>query len=260
MNPFSPAYKKLDNLSLLKIIDAPADYNPEAIEAANEELTARQLTDDELAALREEISVQKQEQQLKSEKINTLKDKAKDALYTVTDSLNPIQSEKPSLPKAILWLSILMILAFLYQLYLQYGLLKYMFTYDTAKWDLTMAMYFIRPLVIMPVAAILFVLRKNTGWVLLSGYLTYLAINTIALEYIDFKYQPEPGISNPLDQLQSPAPSGSLAGWTIFIAGCLYFIYKKDVRDVYHITTKNILVAAVIGVLLMLSSMSGWIF
>ena len=112
-NPFSAAYKKLDNLSLLKIIDAPENYEPEAIEAANEEVAARQLSDEDLAVLHEEISAQKQKQQLKSEKINALKDKAKDALYTVTDSLNPIQSEKPSLPKDILWLSILMILAFL---------------------------------------------------------------------------------------------------------------------------------------------------
>lgn len=226
----------------------------------NEELAARQLSHDELAAISEETAAEKHEQQSKSEEINALKGKAKDALYAVTDSLTPIQSEKPSLPKAILWLSILMILAFLYQLYLEYALLKYMFTYDTAKWDFTMAMYFIRPLVIMPVAAILFALRKNTGWVLLSGYLTYLAINTLALEYMDFKYEAGPGIANPIDQLQSPAPSSSLAGWAIFIAGCVYFIYKKNVRDVYHITTKNILTALIIGVLLMLSSMSGWIF
>ena len=260
MNPFSATYKKLDNLSLVKIIDTPANYQPEAIEAANEELTARQLTDDELTALHEEIAAEIHEQQLKSEKINALKDKAKGALYSVTDSLNPIQSEKPSLPKAILWLSILMILMFLYQLYLQYGLLKYMLTYDTAKWDFTMATYFIRPLVIMPLAAILFALRKNTGWVLLSGYLTYLAINTIALMYMDFKYRAEPHISSSLDQLQSPAPSNSLIGWSVFIAGCLYFIYKRDVREIYNVTTKNILTAVAIGVLLMLSSMSGWLF
>jgi len=227
MNPFSASYKKLDNLSLLKIIDTPANYHTEAIEAANEELAARQLTDDELVALHEEIAMQKHEQQLKSEKINAFKDKAKDALYTVTDTLNPIQPEKPSLPKAILWLSILMTLLFLYQLYTQFGLLKYMFARDSAKWDFTMAMYFIRPLVVMPVAAILFALRKNAGWVLLSGYLIYLAINTVALLYMDFKYQPEPGISTPLDQLQPPAQSNSLIGWAIFIAGCLYFIYKK---------------------------------
>ncbi|MES2113150.1 MAG: hypothetical protein V4577_30645 [Bacteroidota bacterium] len=176
----------------------------------------------------------------------------------MTDS--PYQSEKTAAPKAILWLSILMILAFLYQLYLQFGLLKYMLTNDSAKWDSTMAMYFIRPLVVMPVAAILFALRKNTGWVLLSGYLTYLAINTVALLYMDFKYQPEPGISTPLDRLQPSAPSNSLIGWSIFIAGCLYFIYKKDVREIYNISQKNILVAVAIGVVLMLSSMSGWIF
>jgi hypothetical protein len=253
MNPFTDRYKKLTNSELLKIIDNPADYQPQAIEAANDELTTRQLTEEELLTIREENEALAEEQRLKSDKTKALENKAKDIVSTIADTLNPIQSEKLSTPKAILWISILMILLFLYQLYSQFGLLTYMFKYDAAKWDFSMAMYFLRPLVIMPVAAILFALRKRSGWVLLSGYFTYLAFNTIALLYFEFRRPPDP--SGPLDQLLPSAPANSLIGWVIFNAGCLYFIYKKDVREIYNINTKNILTAACIGVLLTLSSM-----
>ncbi|MCO5949767.1 hypothetical protein [Mucilaginibacter flavidus] len=171
-----------------------------------------------------------------------------------SDTLNPILSEKPSAPKAILWVSILMIMLFLYQLYSQFGLLKYMLTYDAAQWNFAMVMYFFRPLIVMPVAAILFVLREKYGWVLLSGYLIYLAFNTMALLYFALKHPFEPGgrISQPL-----PSAPGSLFGWAIFNAGCLYFMFKKDVREIYNINPKSIVIAAGFGVLLTLSSMVG---
>jgi hypothetical protein len=254
MNPFSARYQKLSNTDLLKIIDTPADYQPEAIEAANDEFIARQLTNEELLAAREENETLRQEALLKSAKTKAWENKAQDIAHKITDTLNPIRSEKLSTPKAILWVSILMILLFLYQLYSQFGLLKYMLTYDAAQWNFAMIMYFFRPLIVMPVAAILFVLRKKYGWVLLLGYLIYLAFNTMALLYFALKHPFEPG--GRISQLLPSVPT-SLLGWAIFNAGCLYFMFKKDVREIYTITPKSIAIAAGFGVLLTLSSMVG---
>ncbi|MEO6980950.1 MAG: hypothetical protein ABI113_21320 [Mucilaginibacter sp.] len=251
MNQFTARYKTLSNADLLKIIDTPADYQPEAVEAANDELAARTLVDDELFAAREKNEALKQEQLLKSAKTKALQNKAQDIVYTITDTLNPIQSEKPSAPKAILWISILMILLTLYQLYSQFGLLKYMFTYGSANWSFDMVMYFFRPLIVAPIAAVLFALRQKYGWVLLSGYFIYLAVNTLALFYIAFKHPAQPGEPLP------PATVSSLLGWAIFNAGCLYFMFKKDVREIYNISTKDILMSAGFGVLLTLSSIVG---
>jgi hypothetical protein len=251
MNQFSPRYKKLSDADLLKIIDTPADYQHEAIEAANDELIARQLTSEELAAAREANEALRQEQLLKSAKTKVWENRAQDIAHTITDTLNPIQSEKPSAPKAILWISILMVLLTLYQLYSQFGLLKYMFTYGGAKWNFSMIMYFFRPLIVAPIAAILFALREKYGWVLLSGYFMYLAINTIALLY--FAFQP----GDLINIFLPSTPISSLIGWAIFNAGCLYFMFKKDVREIYNISPKNIAIAAGFGVLLTLSSMVG---
>jgi hypothetical protein len=255
MNQFTPRYKKLSNADLLKIIDTPADYQHEAIEAANDELIARQLTDEELLAAREENETLRQEALLKSAKTKAWENKAQDIAYTIADTLNPIQSEKPSPPKAILWISILMILLTLYQLYSQFGLLKYMFTDGTARWNFAMMMYFFRPLIVAPIAAILFALREKYGWVLLSGYFIYLAVNTLALLYFAFKHPIRSG--DPVSGLLPSVSVDSLLGWAIFNAGCLYFMFKKDVRAVYNIELKNIAIAVGFGVLLILSSMVG---
>ena len=130
-----------------------------------------------------------------------------------------------------------------------------MFTYDAAKWDFAMAMYFFRPLIIMPVAAVLFALREKYGWVLLSGYFTYLAVNTVVLLYFAFRHPFQP--SGPIDRLLPSASVDSLVGWSVFNGGCLYFIFKKEVREIYNISKKNIMIAAGFGVLLILSSMVG---
>lgn len=248
MNPYSERYKKLDNFTLFKIIDIPGDYQPEAIEAAKEELASRRLTDDELTVLNEEIAAQKIDQRLKAEKISAIKDKAKGALHTVTEAVHPIQFEELTVPKAVKWICILMALLFLYQLYAQYGLLMYMLANDTGSLGFSMVMYFLRPLLIMPVGGILFALRKKSGWVLLAGYFNYMAINTGALLYYSYTRPPDAGTTIAL--LLPAPPVNSLISWIIFIAGCLYFILKKDVRGYYSINRQNIVTAVVIGIVL----------
>ncbi|MDO3642049.1 hypothetical protein [Mucilaginibacter sp. L3T2-6] len=168
----------------------------------------------------------------------------------MTDSTH--RTEKTAAPKAILWLSILMILLFLYQMYTQFGLLKYMLINSSAKWDLPMVMYFLRPLLVMPAGAILFALHKKSGWVLSSGYFNYLAINTIMLSY--FAYRHPANTDNKIGLSLPATPVNSLFSWTIFIAGCLYFIYKKEVRDVYAVNKLNIAAAATLGIALCISA------
>jgi hypothetical protein len=130
-----------------------------------------------------------------------------------------------------------------------------MFTYGSGKWSFAMITYFFRPLIVAPIAAVLFALREKYGWVLLSGYFIYLAVNTLALLYLAFKHPIRPG-----DAVSGLSPSvsvDSMVGWAIFNAGCLYFMFKKDVRDIYAISPKSIVIAAGFGVLLTLSSMVG---
>ena len=150
-------------------------------------------------------------------------------------------SERPPCPRAILWISILLALLYVYQLNSEFGLLRYMFTNNSARWDLAQAMYFIRPLIIMPVAAVLFILRKRSGWVLVCAYFIYLFINTITLLYFP---------DNKIDRLVPATPADLMFGWLVFICGCLYFMLKTDVRNFYNIHWRNVIVALILGVLL----------
>src|SRR3569833_1334986 len=150
-------------------------------------------------------------------------------------------SERPARPRAILWITILLVLLYIYQLNSEFGLLRYMFTENSARWDLAQAMYFIRPLIVMPVAAILFIQRKKLGWVLVCAYFISLFVNTITLVYFP---------DNKSDRLVPNTPADLMFGWLVFICGCMYFMLKTDVRKFYYIQWRSIVVAFIIGVLL----------
>jgi hypothetical protein len=252
MNQFAERYKKLSNADLLKIIDTPANYQPLAIDAAHDEVINRQLSEEDLFIARADNEIKLQEQQKKSNQVEEFQNKAKNFTRTVADTLNPIQETTPSTDRIILWISILMGILFLYQAYMQYGLLVYLFKYAHVSWTFGMVTYFLRML-IAPFAAVLFALRKKSGWVLLSMYFTYLALNTIGMLAAAIKngqYQ-----HTSLNGLLPATPVSSLLGWAIFNAGCLYFIYKKEVRELYEINMQGILVAITFGMALSLTAM-----
>lgn len=252
MNQFAERYKKLSNADLLKITDNPGDYQPLAIEAAEDELAMRHLSEDDLLTAREENGEQMHEQQKKADRINTIKDTAKNKVFTAIDTLNPMLEEKPSTNRIILWISILMGILFIYSVYMQYGPLVYMFRYNPRGWSFRIIIYFLRNLIV-PVAAVLFAMRKKWGWIILSMYFTYLGLNTIGL--FSFAIKNSRDQSSPLNGLAPATQVSSLLGWAIFNVGCLYFIYKKDVRELYRINMQAIMIALALGMALTLTTM-----
>lgn len=144
-----------------------------------------------------------------------------------------------------------MVLLFLYQLYTQLGLLMYLLRNGHA-WTFETITYFARPLFFLPLAAGLFIARKNIGWILLSGYLVYLTANTIIL--IVQTVGKEQPATDALNALSHPLSIDYLSGWLIFNTGCLYFIFKKDIREVYKINRKSIIAAVILGVALTLTA------
>ncbi|MDP9077599.1 MAG: hypothetical protein M3O71_09280 [Bacteroidota bacterium] len=252
MNQFAERYKKLSNAALLQIVDTPADYQPEAIAAAKDELAHRQLSEEELSIACEENELQLKEEQKRAGRINVFKDTVKNAAWTVGDTLNPVLDTKPTTTRIILWISILMGMLFIYTVYMQYGLLVYMFKYNRGAWSFSIVIYFLRSLIV-PVAAVLFAMRKKWGWIILSLYFTFLGLNTIGL--FSFALKNTQHQTTALDSLAPATQVSSLLGWAIFNAGCLYFIYKKEVRELYRINMQSIMIAIVLGMLLTLTTL-----
>jgi hypothetical protein len=68
MNQFAERYKTFTNAQLIRIIDNQIEYQELAIEAAENELAKRQLTDDERESLRIGNEIIEHEKQIQNDK------------------------------------------------------------------------------------------------------------------------------------------------------------------------------------------------
>jgi hypothetical protein len=244
MNQFTERYKTLTTTALLKIIDTPDDYQPIAVNAAKEELAARHLTAEELAAANAVIDAELQEKQLKIEKRNVFENKVKDISASVIDAVHPIQRTPPTANRIINILSIVFGVLFLIEFFNQFDFIKFMLTDRAAKWNFQMIFYLLS-IFFTPVAAYLFWRRRRLGWVLFCAFFTFSALSAVILLCMLLKHRhTDPTIDNLF-----PAPSPVTQLWNIFFfGGCLWLILKNEIRDIYDIDKKTIYVSGGLGV------------
>jgi hypothetical protein len=157
---FSEKFKTYSNVDLLRVIENPDDYQPQAVETAKNVFADRQLSEMEIETAKDELEVEKQGKLIKEQQKRAVEDKVKNIGKSVFDHINPMQKETPTSEKTIRIISILLGGLFLFQLYKEFGMLKFMFTDSYAEWDFSMVLYFF-PLIIIPTATILFYMRKK---------------------------------------------------------------------------------------------------
>lgn len=235
LNPFTERYKQATNTELQRIIENSDDYQPLAVEAAKAEIESRKLTDSELHAVKEELRLERidseQKELKKQEKINKVKNLANRAL----DNLNPIQEAPVKTDKLINLISILFGGLALYQIIKEFGMLKFMFS-SLGEWDSSMVLYFL-PKVLLPIALILFWFHKKLGWVLLSFYLCFSALNSLNIISITWKTQLTGNAA--LDNL-FPVTSPIVFIMTfVFFTGTLWVINRQDMRETFRVDKKT---------------------
>jgi hypothetical protein len=254
MNPFTERYKTLSIPDLLKIIDNPTDYQPGAVEAAENELEGRQLNDEELAAAKEENDAENQEKQIKIEKYKVFEDKVKIIGFSIADELNPIKTGILSPDKIISRISILFGMLFLFQAFTQFGLILFIFTDKSSKWDFSIVLYLL-PYILLPLAVFLFWRRKKSGWILLAIFLVYSALITIVTFLMELRTDNSGGAG-----IGGLFPATSLATYLVrlFIySGCLWLICKNNIREIYAINKQMMFISAGVGVAVTVISIWG---
>lgn len=235
---FTEKFKTYTNTELLRIIDNPDDYQPNAVETAQAIFSDRQLTEEEIKIAKDELEVERQEKLKKEEKKRAVEDKFKNISKSILDNVNPIQSETPTTEKTITIISLLFGGLFLFQLYKEFGMISYMFTDLSEDWDSIIGLYFF-PLVVAPTAIILFYKKNKFGWLLLTIYLTYSAISAFGLFILTINMEPL-GIAA-LDSLfpqTSPIPHFLTF---LFFAGTIWVISRENLRTVYSISKQTMI-------------------
>jgi hypothetical protein len=175
------------NADLLEITTTLRDgYEPEAVEAAEMELARRNLSHDELALANKGLEEKQTKEKLRQEQITSLENKA----TGLFEFLHPLKEKTTG--QAINLITIGLALCYLILLYNQLDLIEALVyvspgtTYDL--FDLTGIAIFLLPYLIFPVALVYFWRAKKLGWVLLTGFLTYLAMDTVFACYLDIKW------------------------------------------------------------------------
>jgi len=233
MNPFTDQYKKLSNSELLWIVNNPDDYQLLAIDAAKTELASRQLTLEEMTIAENEVKVRHNAERAKTEKDLALKNILKKTMNSMADI---IKRPAPKYKIKVI-LSIILSLIFLFQAFSRIDLLKFMLTYNDARWDLPTVFLFIPWLTII-IGLLLFWFHKKAGWIVLSAYIAYEACYS-TIEFFVWTFQDYPE-SPLLKRAISPMTYlPSLFFLALFFSGMLWAICRGDIRSDYHISRKS---------------------
>ena len=80
---FYELYKDFSTTELLKIVQRPAGFQPEAVEAANRRLAERDIASEDRAAVQAFYEESDREARLKAEKVDHLKEQAADLLQPI---------------------------------------------------------------------------------------------------------------------------------------------------------------------------------
>jgi hypothetical protein len=244
---FSEKFKTYSNTDLLRVIENPNDYQFQAVETAKTIFSDRQLSEMEIKIAKDELETERQEKSKKEQQKLAVENKIKDVGKSIFDHINPIQKEIPTSEKTIRIISILFGGLFLFQLYKEFGMLRFMFTNNYAEWDFSMALYFL-PLIVIPTATILFYLRKKTGWLLLAIFLTYSAISAIGMSILTMNMVPS-GIEILDNLFPQILPLTYILGF-VFYVGVIWTISRENMRTIYSISKQTMILTVTITALI----------
>lgn len=114
-----------------------------------------------------------------------------------------------------------------------------------SEWDFSMAEYFF-PIILLPIGVFLFWKRRMIGWILLSIFLAYSALNTIILFFMNLDRQ-----SSGISTLEEIFPILSPAVYLmtlLFFGSFFYLICKQDVRAIFKVPKRAIRLTIVLTV------------
>ena len=237
---FLEYYSSLSNSELFLILNNKKDYQPTAIDAANQELINRNLSDEEINDAKNIIKERQTKKEKEKEKITILQSKIKATGDNILETLKPIQPGSPTAEKTINVITIIFGALSVYQIFSDgwyFSDLKY-FSNDP------LAIFFIfYPLVILPISTLTFLIRKPLGWILLASYLTYNIVWILrVLTRSSIWNSDTEGLINFLPR-QSVT---SLFIQLLFFGGTLYIISRPSLRELFLITKSKM--AVTIGI------------
>lgn len=180
---FYQQYKDYSNIDLLKIVKQPENYQPAAVAAAENILSERQLSAEEISTAEQYFTDIENSEKDKKEKIDALKNK-------VADFLEPVLSPKENI-EPNKWLNILLLVIALQYVWTLYKTVKHLILFLKCKYcyaDISIVLGVITLLYVPLIFTLLFK-KRRWGWILLFFDNLFFLITRVSESYIFFKYQ-----------------------------------------------------------------------
>jgi len=229
LQEFADRYKKLSNSELLDILQHPGNYQPLAVEAAKNEMASRQLSEEDIYEARQTLLARQFKKDQLNEKNELLKSKLIEAGNVLYDTINPIQTSPASAIKLVRLISIVFTGLILYQLVNDFQLITFILRGKETGFGFTLYLF---PLLIEISGTILFWLKNQVGWILLSLFCSLSLVETCWSAYMYIKWQLEK--KEFFFSIGFPSPVVMIVSMLLFVA-TIYVLCRKDIREIYRI-------------------------
>ena len=260
MNEFQKRYTLFDNQKLLKIIEEAQNYQPIAVEAAKLELSKRAVSNDEIQAVKDEILAKKTKVEERQKRVKNIESKAKGIRTELFKTITPIQHEPQTIDRKVNLIAIVFGCLAIYQIFNEFGMVKFMLTNHLAEWDLSTALYII-PLFLLPIGVFLFWKRNKIGWILMCAFFTHRVLNAIGLFFLTWKSNKETYkndysnenfeiVFQELEHSFSQSNPFSYLLVVLAFGTTLWVFNKEDLRDEFKIDLKIALTTIGISILI----------
>lgn len=227
-------YKTYSNLDLYKIIVNPDDYQAIAVEAAKSVFEQRGIGDEELESIKLEYQIQKQVEDTEKQKKIAIENKLKTFVTKLFDSINPIQRNGTTPVKLINLIGVIFLGLGIYSLIVNLGFIKFLLTTDGAIEYIDISfIFFIISDLILPLAGLLFILKKKIGWTFLAIHAIYSVITGIKFIIFYFKceYETNPLLLENIPRISLPVAVSFLS----FYLTALVVLSIKNIRDIFNV-------------------------
>lgn len=237
---FSEYYKTISDSELLRILQNSKGYQAAAIAAAKQELSARQLSEAELAIANQSI----QDEANQQDAVEKMEEKIRSGGRTLLDMINPAEGSQASPEKMIRLIAIVLGIMWLWN--------AVTIAPDAvAGLDSPYARFrfiHLRTLVLIgltPIAIFFFWLRTKSGWILLNFLLIYQVLGSVVtlvwiFQQAALKSDGKTFVADPV----------TAASFSIFWVGVLYTLCRPGIRKICNITQRTMLLVLLTAIVI----------
>ena len=231
MNDFSEVMRKRSNAELIIITTLQrSDYLPEALNAAYEELTTRDLTPDEFDNAMNDVDSWKEQAEARNPILSAIEAKSAD----IIDAVNPMTPKSEA--TTIKVVTAILLIYYIYNLidYIEY------FRFALSGFEGFIEMIFpIIQVILLPIGIYGFWKVKNYGWIILTGIVIFDIGQTAAM-FASLFMSDGFGIDygSPFDSFGGTFGLASLARLLIW-GGFLFYLFKDSIARLFNISNEQ---------------------